>query len=86
MIRIIILKHMIYLILGLNDLTRSVPKMTVFCLYSKMFYVFFSTVVIHLAQMFEEMKCVVCWFYDGQSFCKVNIFVVVLGSSGFNWH
>lgn len=49
-------------------------------------FMFSPTFVIHLAQMFEEMKRVVCWLYDGQSFCKVNILVVVLGSSGFNWH
>jgi hypothetical protein len=32
------------------------------------------------------MKCVVCWLCEGQSFFKVNVLVVVLGSSGFNWH
>lgn len=76
-----------YLILGLNGLTRSVPKndsLQSFVCTVK-YFMFFPTVVIHLAQMFEEMKCVVCWFYDGQSFCKVIILLVVLGSSGFNW-
>jgi hypothetical protein len=75
-----------YLILDLNDKICAKNDSLQSFVCTIKYFMFCAALVIHLAQMFEEMKCVVCWLYDGQSFCKVNMLVVVLGSSGFNWH